>query len=88
MGNLSEHYDKSLVSALQDVHAEVDRAKGMFNAAFNGFHEGYAVMLEEVDEVWDEVKKKVHNKDKLRKELIQVAAMAMRMVVELTPPKQ
>jgi hypothetical protein len=38
MENLSEYYDKSLVDALRDVHGEVDRAKGMFNAAFVNFH--------------------------------------------------
>jgi len=48
----------------------------------NSAHEGYAVLLEEVDEVKQEV---FHGSDrtKLRDELIQVAAMAQRMAEDL-----
>ena len=48
-------------------------------------HEAYAVILEEVDELWDEVKKKRkdRNLQAMRAELIQVAAMAVRAVVDL-----
>lgn len=52
---------------------------------FNSAHEGYAILLEEVDELWDEVKKRpdVVDKDKMRAEAIQVAAMALRFVLEV-----
>jgi uncharacterized membrane protein YgaE (UPF0421/DUF939 family) len=45
-------------------------------------HEGYAVLLEEVDEVWEVVRQKdsLRNTKRLRAELIQVAAMAVRMI--------
>jgi hypothetical protein len=50
-------------------------------------HEGYAVILEEVDELWEEVKKnpKKHPEalENMRKEAIQVAAMAMRFVIDV-----
>lgn len=41
-------------------------------------HEGYGLLMEEVDEFWDEVKKKHHkrNKKNIRHELVQVAALA------------
>lgn len=52
--------------------------------AFHSVHEGYAVLLEEVDELWDECKAKHPDKDKLRTEAIHIAAMALRFIAELT----
>ena len=53
--------------------------------AFNSAHEGYAVLLEEVDElkahVWTNQKKR--DLVEMRKESIQVAAMAMRFVNDI-----
>lgn len=46
-------------------------------------HEGYGVILEELDEFWDEVKAQHFNKEKALKELIQVAAMARRTAEDL-----
>lgn len=42
---------------------------------FHSGHEGYAVMKEELEELWDEIKKK--QIAKARQEAIQVAAMAI-----------
>jgi hypothetical protein len=49
----------------------------------HGAHEGYAVILEELDELWAEVKAQVHNPDRMRKEALQVAAMAVRFVEDV-----
>ena len=77
---------------------------------FNSAHEGYAVLLEEVDELWDVVKlnpdkievqprltifmadeesdkiiadlQKKKHQEMMRKEAIQVAAMALRFVID------
>ena len=46
-------------------------------------HEGYAVILEEVDELWEEVKAQHPDKDKQQSEAIQVAAMAARFVIDV-----
>lgn len=46
-------------------------------------HEGYAVILEELDEVWAHVKTKRPDYRAMRRELIQVAAMAQRMAEEI-----
>lgn len=52
---------------------------------FNNAHEGYAVMLEEVDELWEHVKTNQKKRDiaAMRKEAIQVAAMAIRFAAEV-----
>ena len=51
-------------------------------------HEGYAVILEELDEVWDEVKKKTKDRDldNLLIELIQVSSMAQKMAEDIVIP--
>lgn len=50
---------------------------------FHSPHEGYGVILEEMDELWDEIKLKEPRADKLRQEAIQLAAMALRFAAEL-----
>lgn len=71
--------------ALVEAEMELRAASEKF-APFNSAHEGYAVLLEEVDELWDEVKIRTdfRSREKMRKEAIQVAAMALRFVVDLT----
>jgi NTP pyrophosphatase (non-canonical NTP hydrolase) len=69
----------------EEIFNEVVRAKGMFPTDFCNQHEGYAVILEELDELWDEVKKNQRNYDLInqRKEAIQCAAMCVRFAAEL-----
>ena len=51
----------------------------------NSAHEGFAVLKEEVDELWEEVRAKQGARDiaKMRKEAVQVAAMAMRFILDV-----
>lgn len=51
---------------------------------FNSAHEGFAVLAEEVDELWDHVKTNQKRRDVegMRKECIQIAAMALRFAHE------
>jgi NTP pyrophosphatase (non-canonical NTP hydrolase) len=53
--------------------------------SFNSAHEGWAVMYEEVDELWEEVRKKSKNRSKkhMREEAIQIAATAIRFIEDL-----
>lgn len=53
--------------------------------AMNSPHEGCAVIREEFEELWDEVKEKQsdHDLDAMRIEAVQVAAMAMRFVHDI-----
>ena len=67
-------------SALAVVRAELIRATQKFGS-FKSAHEGYAVLLEEVDELWDEVKR--NNRSLQREEAVQVAAMAVRFLVDV-----
>ena len=52
---------------------------------FASLHEAYAVMLEELDEIWDHTRRKRRDRkrDEIRKELIQIAAMAIKGVHSL-----
>lgn len=62
------------------VEEELRRARGL-HAPLHSLHEGYAVLLEEVDELWAAVKRRGEwfNQDEVLAELVQVAAMAQRM---------
>lgn len=53
---------------------------------FNSAHEGYAVLAEEMDELWAHVKTNQMRRDLqvMRKEAIQVAAMAIRFALEVS----
>jgi NTP pyrophosphatase (non-canonical NTP hydrolase) len=66
---------------LDAVVSEFNRASSLY-PRFNTAHEGYAVLLEEVEELWDEIKKSPKKRDlnKIREEAIQVAAMALRFL--------
>ena len=50
---------------------------------FASYHEGYAVLLEEINELWDEIKKNPQNPNRVTDEAIHVAAMALRILVDL-----
>lgn len=79
------------------IHAVADEAAQEYlrarqnHAPMRGAHEGYAVLLEEVDELWDLVKlnpDKIEGgeewrKAKMRKEAIQIAAMALAFINEV-----
>jgi len=82
---ISRDYAIALSASIEEVNEEVQQAKNKFSQAFNSLHEGFSVMKEEVDELWDEVKMKEPNKKLIREEAKQVAAMALRIMVELTP---
>lgn len=62
------------------VAAEVERSRVLFPAERASLHESYAIILEEIDEFWDEVKLKASQRspERLLVELVQVAAMAQR----------
>lgn len=81
---LNDQDKSSSYYAFTEVWAELDRAQLAF-PTFANPHEGYAVLLEEVDELWEVVKtKQPQDKERLRAEARQVAAMAIRFMLECT----
>lgn len=54
------------------------------NGAFNSAHEGWAVIKEEEDELWDEVKANNGYSLDAGNEAIQVGAMAVRYLYDIT----
>lgn len=68
--------------AVDAIYVEYNHARAKF-PKMHSPHEGFAILKEEVDELWDEVKTN-GSKERLRAEAIQVAAMALAIVVELT----
>ena len=79
------HYGEKLAASLTEIQAEVLRAKQLFPTDFHNQHEAYAVILEEIDELWEEIKKnhKKYDLEAQRKEAKQAAAMLVRLMVEL-----
>lgn len=65
----------------EEIDNEVRRSR-MHGAAFASMHEAYGVILEELDELWDitRQKRRDRSREEIRKELIQLAAMAVKAV--------
>ncbi|MDR3586289.1 MAG: hypothetical protein P4L59_13365 [Desulfosporosinus sp.] len=62
---------------------ELRRANRIYGTSFASSHEGYAVMLEELDELFEEIRQKHPDKERLREEAIQVGAMAMKFIMSI-----
>ena len=73
---------KPQIEIIMDVvKEEYESATAKFRP-FNSAHEGYAVIKEEIDELWDAIKGNMLNSAQ-RAEAIQVAAMAIRFVFDI-----
>ena len=66
------------------VHAEVRRARPK-HGPYNSAHEAFAVLYEEVDEFWDQVRLKREHRSRqaMLQELVQIAAVAAMAADEL-----
>ena len=71
----------STEEAQRKILHEYIRARTYFDK-FNTAHEGYAVILEELDELWELIKTKGTTKVQLEEEAIQVGAMALRFLID------
>ena len=82
-GHMSEFPD-DLSKALVKVGYELKNAMDKF-PPMHSAHEGFSILKEEVDELWDEVKtqQSKHDFRKMEAEAIQVAAMAVRFMIDV-----
>lgn len=66
-------------NGLELIESEAKRATKK-HGGFNSLHEAYAVLLEEVDEFWDQVKlkKSLRDKTNIATELVQIAAVCLK----------
>ncbi len=82
---MMSEYEKKVYFESKRVAKEYLNAKDYF-PTFNSLHEAYAVIKEELDEFWEVVKlNQQKNPDRIedaRKEAIQIAAMALGVLVE------
>lgn len=67
--------------SFQDVLQEAVKGEEEFGE-FNTPHEGYSVILEELDELWEVIKDKNGTPEQMRKEALQVAASAYRFACQ------
>jgi hypothetical protein len=66
--------------AIKKITDELKSATNRYGP-FHSAHEGYAVIREELDEMWDEIK--LNNTQKALDECVQVAAMAIRFLIDI-----
>lgn len=66
----------AVVSGIEDELARAKKNHGPIAS----LHEGYGVILEEVEEFWAEVRKKKSTPARVKAELEQIAAMAIRVI--------
>lgn len=71
---------KNEMDQVDAIFLEYRRARGKF-PPMRGAHEGYAVILEELDEMWDAIK--ANDIPHARREALQVAAMALAFLLEV-----
>lgn len=79
-------YASRVIDALRELDVELIRAKELFPSMFINQHEAIAVIREEYLELEQECFKNQRNYDLVaqRKEAKQLAAMAIRLMIELT----
>lgn len=69
----------ALTDFWDEAKAELVRSDEKHRPHLYSLHEGYAVLLEEVDELWDLVRAQAAYPAEVRKECVQIAAMAAKI---------
>jgi hypothetical protein len=71
------------LSVAAEIAGELTRARAK-HGPMHGPHEGWAVIKEELDELWEHVRADTGTSAEARKEAIQIAAMALAYAIEVT----
>ena len=76
------------IKSFNEMVQEELKSARIKHGKIQSIHEGYSVLLEEIDEVWDLVKKKTEERNlkHLLKELIQCGAMCQKMAEDVVVP--
>lgn len=74
----TEDWHARAADVFSRVFHEMLRARRI-HPPYASCHEGYAVLLEESDELWDEIKA---NSDRIEEEAVQVAAVALSFLID------
>ncbi len=84
---IREERQPAIDDALALVNAEIEDAYKKFPRSSASAHEAFAILLEEADELKAEVWKgpKTRDYEKMQKEAVQVAAMAVRLILDVIP---
>ena len=80
---------EELENLIANVIQEINRSELKNGRGYASMHEAFAVLLEEVDELKNEVWKRSHNRSghQLRSEALQIAAIALRIAEDCMDPK-
>ena len=71
----------NITDIIFNISEELESAQKKFKP-FNSGHEGYAVIKEELDELWECVMKN-KGRQEMEPECIQIAAMAIRFIIDV-----
>lgn len=75
------NYHENVSLAIKDVLKEYSDAIDKYGG-FNSSHEGWAIIKEELDELWDEIRKDDKYSNNMYNESKQIAAMALCFMIE------
>ena len=86
--NDTKHVPQQVMTELLAIADELERADTEHGPNFASMHEAHSVLLEELEEFWEEVRKKRSERDeaRMRYELTQLGAMAVKTMRQLRRP--
>lgn len=79
--------DRRIIDTFDDIQIELKRAIEKFQPIYS-LHEAYGIIMEEVQEFFDEVKKQKSDMKNTKTELIQIATMCIRTIYDLCYKEQ